>query len=506
MSIVCPLLNTQFNINLNMVTLEQYFEKFRKNVIGINANFESPYGTQTIIYADWIASGRLYAPIEDKITNLFGPLVGNTHSEASETGVSMTLAYHLAHKIIKQHVNANEDDIIITACSGMTGVVNKFQRILGLRMPERTAKICKFKKLPENERPVVFITHLEHHSNHTSWLETVADVVIIEPDEHLMVEPENLRAIIGKYKDRKLKIGSFSACSNVTGIMPPIHELAKIMHENGGYCFADYAASAPYVDINMHPENPLERLDAVLFSPHKALGGPGSAGVLIFNKHLYSNSSPDNPGGGTVSWTNRWGEFYYVSNIEAREDGGTPGFLQTMRAALTLRLKEDMGTENIHNREKELMKVVFERFKKIPGLVILSGEHEDRLGVVSFYVKSIHHNLIVKLLNDRFGIQVRGGCSCAGTYGHFLLDVDIDTSHLITDKINEGDLSLKPGWVRMSVHPTMTDKEVETICDALEQTVKNIDEWKKDYYFEKKEGEFFHKSFARKTESDFMSW
>ncbi len=474
--------------------------------MGIDATFESPYGIQKIIYADWIASGRLYAPIEDKMKNLFGPLVGNTHSEASETGVSMTLAYHLAHKIIKQHVNANENDVIITTDSGMTGVVNKFQRILGLKIPERAKRMCKVCELPQEEKPVVFITHLEHHSNHTSWLETIAEVVIIEPDENLMVKSDNLRKIIGKYKDRKFKFGSFSACSNVTGIMPPIHELAKIMHENGGYCFADYAASAPYVDINMHPEDPMEQLDAVFFSPHKALGGPGSSGVLIFNKSLYNNQSPDNPGGGTVTWTNRWGEFDYVSDIEAREDGGTPAFLQTMRAALTLKLKEDMGTENIHKREKELMDVVFERFKKIPGLKILSEEHQDRLGVASFYVENIHHNLIVKLLNDRFGIQVRGGCSCAGTYGHFLLNVDIDTSHMITDQINSGDLSLKPGWVRMSVHPTMTDAELETICTALEQTVANINEWGKEYYFDKKSGEFFHKEFHRKEEKDFNSW
>lgn len=489
-----------------METLEKYFDKFRKNIVGIDAAFESPYDIQKIIYADWIASGRLYAPIEDKIKDIFGPLVGNTHSEASETGVSMTLAYHLAHKIIKQHVNAGKDDIIITAASGMTGVVNKFQRILGLRVPEQAKTLCKMGEIPIDDRPVVFLTHLEHHSNQTSWLETIAEVVVIEPDEGLLVKPENLTKLIKKYKNRKLKIGSFSACSNVTGIMPPVYELAKIMHQNGGYCFIDYAASAPYVDINMHPDDPLERLDAIYFSPHKALGGPGSCGVLIFNSELYHNYSPDNPGGGTVSWTNRWGEFEYVSDIEAREDGGTPAFIQTFRAALTLKLKNDMGTANIRAREVELLNIIFERFEKIPGLHILSGNQKHRLGVISFYIDNIHHNLIVKLLNDRFGIQVRGGCSCAGTYGHFLLDVDIKTSHEITKLINSGDLSLKPGWVRVSLHPTMTDEEIIIICNAMEQIVKKIDSWKKDYFFDKKTGEFFHKSFPRKEEKDFKTW
>lgn len=489
-----------------MGSLEKYFKKFRKNIVGIDAAFKSPYGIQKIIYADWIASGRLYGPIEDKIKNLFGPLVGNTHSETSETGVTMTLAYHLAHKIIKEHVNAGKDDIIITAAAGMTGVVNKFQRILGLRIPEQTRVLCKMGEIPDEDRPVVFITHMEHHSNQTSWLETIADVVVIEPTEDLLVSPDNLRETIKNYTNRKLKIGSFSACSNVTGIIPPIYELAKIMHEHGGYCFVDYAASSPYVDINMHPDDPLERLDAIYFSPHKALGGPGSSGVLIFNSVLYHNYSPDNPGGGTVTWTNRWGEFEYVSDIEAREDGGTPAFIQTFRAALTLKLKEDMGTANIRYREEEIMKVVFDRFEKIPGLHILSVMHKERLGVLSFYVDNVHHNLIVKLLNDRFGIQMRGGCSCAGTYGHFLLNVDINTSRQITKQINSGDLTLKPGWVRASFHPTMTSEEVDLICYAMEQIVAHIDLWKEDYCFDKKSGEYFHKKFPRKEEKDFKPW
>jgi len=489
-----------------MEGLEKYFDKFRRNIVGIDAAFKSPYGIQKIIYADWIASGRLYGPIEDKIKNLFGPLVGNTHSEASETGVSMTLAYHLAHKIIKEHVNAAEKDIIITAASGMTGVINKFQRILGLRVPEQAKSMCKIDKIPDEDRPVVFITHLEHHSNQTSWLETIAEVVVIEPDEELLVNPESLRKILPKYENRKLKIGSFSACSNVTGIMPNVHELAKIMHEHGGYCFADYAASAPYVDINMHPDDPMESFDAIFFSPHKFLGGPGSSGALIFNSELYHNYSPDDPGGGTVTWTNRWGEFEYVSDIEAREDGGTPAFIQTFRAALTLKLKEDMGTSNIRAREEELLEMVYPRFEKIPGLHILSGIHKKRLGVISFYLDNVHHNLIVKLLNDRFGIQVRGGCSCAGTYGHFLLNVDINTSHVITKMINSGDLSLKPGWVRVSLHPTMTNEEAEIICVAMEEVAKNINTWKEDYCFDKKVGEYFHKRFPRKEEKDFKPW
>ncbi|HKL37718.1 MAG TPA: aminotransferase class V-fold PLP-dependent enzyme, partial [Bacteroidales bacterium] len=335
-----------------------------------------------------------------------------------------------------------------------------------------------------------FVTHMEHHSNHTSWLETMAEVVLLEPDENLLVDPGDLERKLADYKDRKFKIGSFSACSNVTGIKTPYHQLAKIMHQHEGLCFVDFAASAPYVDINMHPDDPDEKLDAIFFSPHKFLGGPGSSGILIFDKRLYHNPVPDNPGGGTVDWTNRWGEYKFVDNIEAREDGGTPGFLQVIRAALAIRLKEKMGTRNMEARENELVSLAFAELRKVPGIKILADHSEDRLGVFSFYHPDIHYNMIVKLLNDRFGIQVRGGCACAGTYGHYLLNVSYQDSHKITSLINHGDLSQKPGWVRWSIHPTTPDREVFYFTDALRQIIENISEWEKDYRYNKHTNEF----------------
>jgi len=470
-----------------MSSLESFFDAFRKNTIGAGATFAGPYGEKEIIYADWLASGRLYGPIEQTLQEKFGPFVANTHTETSETGTRMTQSYHHAQQIIKQHVHAGPNDVIINAGSGMTTVVNKLQRIMGL-------KGCGMLKdqdcLRESERPVVFVTHMEHHSNHTSWLETMAEVVLLEPDENLLVDPADLEKKLEKYKDRRFKIGSFSACSNVTGIETPYHQLAKIMHQHEGLCFVDFAASAPYVDINMHPDDPDEKLDAIFFSPHKFLGGPGSSGILIFDKRLYHNPVPDNPGGGTVDWTNRWGEYKFVDNIEAREDGGTPGFLQAIRAALAIRLKEKMGTHNMEARENELVKLAFEQLRKIPGIKILANHTEDRLGVFSFYHPDIHYNMIVKLLNDRFGIQVRGGCACAGTYGHYLLNVSYQDSHKITSLINHGDLSQKPGWVRWSIHPTTRDQEVLYFADALRQITENINEWEKDYRYNKYKNEF----------------
>jgi len=473
------------------MNLEKYFLRFRNNIIGINQTFVSPFGEQKFLYADWIASGRLYKPIEMKLADQFAPFVGNTHSEASETGTAMTSAYHHAKEIIKKHVNAGKDDIILCAGSGMTGVINKFQRILGLRVSEQ---LKDFFNLPEELKPVVFITHMEHHSNQTSWLETIADVVILPPNEDGLVDLQSMEDMLEIYKNRKLIIGSFTAASNVTGVHTPYHQLAKLMHRFGGFCFVDFACAAPYVSINMHPENEEEKLDAIFFSPHKFLGGPGTAGILIFTSTLYKNKIPDNPGGGTVDWTNPWGQHKFVSSIEMREDGGTPPFLQTIRAALAVKLKEDMGVENILGREEELIKIVFEEFTKIPKLHLLAENVIHRLGAISFYVDGIHYNLIVKLLNDKYGIQVRGACSCAGTYGHYLLHVCPVQSQHITDQITHGDLSEKPGWVRLSLHPTMTNEEIYFITNAIKEVIENISVWSSDYEYYVEQNEFFHKN------------
>jgi len=472
-----------------MSDLEKYFKKFRKNTIGFDASFYSPYGKQKIVYADWIASGRLYAPIEKKMVKEFGPYVANTHTETNETGTLMTQSYHRAQELIKKHVNAGPDDVIIHAGFGMTAVVNKLQRILGLK---GCGMIGKFKCQKEKEKPVVFLTHMEHHSNQTSWYETNVDVVVVPPGKDLTIDLDALRAELEKYKDRQVKIGSFTACSNVTGIMTPYHEMAKIMHENGGICFIDFAASAPYVDINMHPSNEMEKLDGIFFSPHKFLGGPGSSGVMIFDSKLYNSEVPDNPGGGTVDWTNPWGKYKFVDSIEAREDGGTPGFLQSIRIALAIELKNQMGTKNIAAREEELLDLAFDRLKAVKDVHVLADNIQKRLGILSFYVEYIHYNLLVKLMNDRFGIQVRGGCACAGTYGHYLLEVSQEQSDAITDEITLGDLSHKPGWVRWSLHPTTTNKEVLYFIDSLEKVVENYEIWKEDYTYNRKNNEFYY--------------
>ena len=471
--------------------LEAYFQQFRNEIIGIGQTFESPFGTKEIIYTDWTASGRLYRPIEEKMLNEFGPFVANTHTETSVTGSVMTQAYHKARHIIKQHVNASENDVLITEGTGMTGVVNKFQRILGLKVSEN---LKEHTTVPDEIKPIVFITHMEHHSNQTSWLETIADVEIIPCKNSGLICYDSFKKLLKKYGNRPIKIASVTACSNVTGIRTNYHKIAKIIHQVGGLCFVDFACSAPYVKIDMHPSDKESYLDAIFFSPHKFLGGPGTSGVLIFNKKLYKNIVPDNPGGGTVAYTNPWGDHDYIDDIETREDGGTPGFLQTIKIALAIQLKEKMGIDNILKREHEINEIIFDKLSKIPNLVLLAGQHTDRLGVFSFYITDVHYNLIVKLLNDHFGVQTRGGCSCAGTYGHFLLHVDQQTSKEIEEHILEGCMIDRPGWIRMSIHPTLTNDEVLYVCESIEQVAKNCDEWAKDYEYDAVKNEYIHKN------------
>jgi selenocysteine lyase/cysteine desulfurase len=482
--------------------LETYFNKFRQNIIGINQEFQSPFGKQKIIYTDWTASGRLYRPIEEKMINVFGPFVANTHTETTISGTAMTMAYHHARNIIKKHVNANENDVLITDGTGMTGVVNKLQRIMGLRVSEN---LKEFTNIPEAIKPIVFISHMEHHSNQTSWLETIADVVVIDCNEEGLFCLDNFKKTLEQYKTRSFKIASITSCSNVTGIQTPYHEVAKIMHQNNGVCFVDFACSGPYVDINMHPDNE-SYLDAIFFSPHKFLGGPGTTGVLLFNKNLYKNNIPDCPGGGTVSWTNPWGQHKYIDNIEDREDGGTPGFLQVIKTALAIQLKEEMGVQNILKREHEIVQYIFNRLGNIDNINILAGQHQDRLGVISFYINDLHFNLGVKILNDKFGIQSRGGCSCAGTYGHFLLHVDQETSNDLVSQISLGDLIKKPGWIRMSIHPTTTNQEIEYVCDSILALAENHKEWSKDYQYDAKSNNFYHQNDQHLEKNMVKNW
>ncbi|HVU94034.1 MAG TPA: aminotransferase class V-fold PLP-dependent enzyme [Puia sp.] len=451
-----------------MQALESYFSPFRRNILGQDQCIDTNHGSKPLVYADWTAAGRAYMPIEQYLQSDILPLFANTHTETTHTAKATTKAYEAAKRTIKTHVNANENDALLFCGSGATAAVNKLQRILGLRFPERLTQYAGPITIREAGRPIVFVTHMEHHSNHISWLETIATVETIRPGEDGTPDLNHLQHLLGKYKARHTKIAAITACSNVTGIETPYHEIAKTMHEHKGLCFVDFAASAPYVAIDMHPSKTGAHLDAIYFSGHKFLGGPGTPGILIFNKELYQNTVPDHPGGGTILYSNPWQEHDYFADIETREDGGTPPILQAIKAAACIRLKEEMGIQNIRARENEMLETLFPRLAALPGITLLEPKNQDRLAILSFCVKDTHHDTVVKHLNDHHGIQTRGGCSCAGPYGHYLLHIDLDRSHAIRQRLEAGDTNSKPGWVRLSLHPTMTTAELGHIADAIE--------------------------------------
>jgi selenocysteine lyase/cysteine desulfurase len=474
---------------MNSPSLEEHFAPFAEDIVGRNAVVDSHHGVQALIYADWVASGRAYEPIERVIKNMVLPKYGNTHTDDSETGTRTTAIYHESKEYIREHVGGSEDDVVITVGSGMTGAIDRLQRILGFKNDSCESLL--------DPKPVVFVTHMEHHSNHTSWLECDVDVVIIAADEDGLPDLDDLSQKAEAYSaEGRPIVGAFTAGSNVTGVETAIYQMAEIMHENGGLCFADFAALAPYKEIDMHPEEGEDSgryLDAVYLSPHKYLGGPGSAGVVVFNKDLYKREVPVVVGGGVVTWTSpSHGHRFYdneeVHSIESREDAGTPPILQTIRAAMAMKVKDAMDPVKMKAREDELLEITFDRMDEMDGVHILADKLRDRYGIVSFYAENAHYGLIVKMLNDRFGIQMRGGCACAGTYGHYLFDIDEADSKVITDQIDEGDLTNKPGFVRLSLHPTLSNYHLEYILDAISQIVENIDEWKLDYQFDSTSG------------------
>ncbi|MBK8145036.1 MAG: aminotransferase class V-fold PLP-dependent enzyme [Bacteroidetes bacterium] len=485
---------------------EAYFSKFRNQIIGVEQLFPTPFGEKQIVYADWIASGRLYGPIEKVMLEKIAPFCASTHTETSITGTLMTRAYHESKEYIKRCVNANTEDALIFSGSGMTDSINKLQRILGLRIAEKSKLYIKDSTLcDECDRPIVFITHIEHHSNHTSWLETIADVEIIQPNEEGQVDLAHFATLLEMYTDRPLKIASISACSNVTGIITPYYAMAEMIHTAGGYCFVDFACSGPYVAIDMHPENPLQQLDVIFISPHKFLGGPGTPGIMVLNKKLYDNAVPDHSGGGTVKFTTPWKFHEYIDSVEDREDGGTPPFLQGIRAALCFKLKHEMGVDNIVKREEVLVETVMNGLGAVENIHILAGNLRHRIGAISFYIKDLHYNLGVKLLNDYFGIQVRGGCACAGTYGHYLLNINKEQSSTILAAIHKGELFVRPGWIRLSLHPTFTDKEVDYLIESISFIAKNFKELVQNYTYNPKKNIFECRNEQSSFQSNFIT-
>jgi len=450
-------------------------ERIRSSVIGEDEAVMGPFGPRRVTYADYTASGRALSFIEEFIREVVLPLYANTHTESSGTGLQTTRFREEAREIIRAALGASHEHAVIFCGSGSTGAINRLIDVLNMRIPADLDDRYHFTSLiPAAERPVVFIGPYEHHSNELPWRESIADVVVIREDHDGHIDQQHLKEELIRYRDRPVKIGSFSAASNVTGIISDWRAISVVLHSHGALSLWDFAAAAPYMEIEMGtasggPSQPY--LDAVFISPHKFIGGPGTPGVLAARRELFRNRVPSVPGGGTVAYVNPT-EHVYLADIEHREEGGTPAIVDSIRAGLVFQLKQAVGAAEIRRREASLIRRAIERWRRRPDIEILGNPDLDRLSIVSFVVRHegryLHHNYVVALLNDLFGIQSRGGCSCAGPYGHRLLGIDLEKSHEFEREISLGCEGIKPGWVRVNFNYFISEAVFEFILDAVE--------------------------------------
>jgi selenocysteine lyase/cysteine desulfurase len=452
----------------------------RSSVIGDNSFIPTPFGTKPLVYADYTASGRALAFIESYIQAHVLPYYANTHSMTSYTGAQTTALREQAREHIRQAINATEDDCVIFCGSGATAAIHKLIDILNLRLPADLNARYQFEKtIPAAERPVVFIGPYEHHSNELPWRESIAELVSIPLDANGKLDLFELEKQLNKYQQRPLKVGSFSAASNVTGLKTDVDAVTRLLHKYQALSFWDYAAAAPYVPINMtssmtttgrslDDNNPK---DAVFISPHKFIGGPGTPGILVVKKALLNNRVPAVPGGGTVIYVTPE-DHQYTDDAERREEGGTPAIVESIRAGLVFKLQQAVGTETIAQRETDFITRAVARWQQHEAIDILGNQDELGLSITSLRIKyqgkDLHYGFVVALLNDLFGIQARGGCSCAGPYGHSLLGMSMEYSKALETQLMTGNMILRPGWVRLNFNYFIDEATFEYIVHAVE--------------------------------------
>ena len=489
----------------------------RQQIVGVDSTFETPFGERLMVYCDYTASGRCLRFVESYLQSL-QRVYANTHTEDDITGRSMSQLLHEAEDAIKQSVNAGPKGRIVACGTGATGAIDKLQQIVGVALPPATRKNLgkvlerldmdvsgeSFRTTLDRYQPVVFIGPYEHHSNELSWRQSLVTTVEVRLDASGNIDIGHLEELLQdpRYQGRQ-RIGSFSAASNVTGMRSDVRKIASLLHQYDAIACFDFAACAPYVEIDMNPapRSPEEdpSIDALFISPHKFLGGPGSSGILVFNERIYDRELPPSvSAGGTVDYVGMRGQDF-IRNIEEREKAGTPGVLQTLKAGLVFQIKDEVGVDVINAREHELTERAMKKWGENEFIDVLGNpDPGSRVGIISFNIrygggKYLHHKLITVLLNDLFGIQSRAGCSCAGPYGHRLLQIDEATSERYRSAVQQGHCGMKPGWCRVGLHWVMDDAEADYVIDAVQFLAREGHRFLSLYDFDLNTGTWQHK-------------
>ncbi|MDG1738478.1 MAG: aminotransferase class V-fold PLP-dependent enzyme [Paracoccaceae bacterium] len=436
-------------------------DDLNSGLIGKNAEIAGPFGTHKMVYADYVASGRALMQVEQFVLEHVLPYYANSHTESSFCGGYTTAMREEARRVILSKCNGNSaDHAVIFSGSGATLALNKLVHLLGAK-----------RDLDRGEKVTILVGPYEHHSNILPWRETGAQVIEIAEAEEGGPDQDHLRQVLETQTDLGSVIVSFSAASNVTGIGADVPAITKIVKTAGAKMVWDFAGGAPYLPIDLMPED--TAIDALVMSPHKFIGGPGASGVLIIRRDAVAADRPYFPGGGTVAFVNDR-VHDYLSNIEEREEGGTPNIIGDIRAALVMIVKDALGQEFITRRNVELTQKTVDVWGNCPSIKLLGGSRSDRLPIFSFIVDLPDGSLFdfqsfTRDLSNRYGIQARGGCACAGPYVHRLLDISEELSDRLRLEILSGDESRKPGFVRLNLSVLMSDETVQFILESVKE-------------------------------------